>query len=79
MVGHEIQMKEFGFGLIASIALDATLIRVVLVPSIMELMGNANWWLPGFLQRFAQTADPFGEGSVEAIDEDSEELESVTA
>jgi RND superfamily putative drug exporter len=75
LVGHEIQMKEFGFGLIASIALDATLIRMVLVPSIMELMGNANWWLPGFLQRFAQSSNPFGEGEDESI----EEYESLTA
>ncbi len=79
LAGHEVQMKEFGFGLIASIALDATLIRLILVPSIMELMGNANWWLPGFLQRFAQTYDPFGDGAPAAIETEEEELESMTA
>ncbi|HEX6506160.1 MAG TPA: MMPL family transporter [Chloroflexota bacterium] len=65
LIGHEIQMKEFGFGLMASIAIDATLIRVVLVPAIMELMGNANWWVPGFLHRFAQSTSPFAEQDAE--------------
>ena len=53
LIGHEVQLKEFGFGLVASIAVDATLIRMVLVPSIMELMGEWNWWVPSFLQGFA--------------------------
>jgi len=79
LLGHEIQMKEFGFGLIASIALDATLIRMVLVPSIMELMGNANWWLPHFLQRFAQSSNPFGEESSMDNDSTNEELEPMSA
>jgi RND superfamily putative drug exporter len=54
LIGHQIQLKEFGFGLLASIALDASLIRIVLVPSIMEIMGRWNWWVPGFLAGFAQ-------------------------
>ena len=39
--------REFGLGLAFAVALDATLIRVVLVPILMGLMGRANWWLPG--------------------------------
>lgn len=54
LIGHEIQLKEFGFGLMASIALDATLIRIVLVPSIMELLGAWNWWVPSFLHEFSR-------------------------
>jgi len=38
--------KEMGTGMAIAIALDATLIRLVLVPAAMRLMGNANWWLP---------------------------------
>lgn len=53
LIGHEIQLKEFGFGLMVSIALDATLIRLVLVPSIMELMGDWNWWVPAPLRSWA--------------------------
>jgi RND superfamily putative drug exporter len=75
LIGHEIQLKEFGFGMLASIALDASLIRIVLVPSIMELMGDWNWWVPGFLQGFARSGATFGEGGPEV--EEERELVSV--
>ena len=39
-------LKVFGLGLAAAILIDATLVRMVLVPSIMELLGDANWWMP---------------------------------
>jgi RND superfamily putative drug exporter len=38
-------------GLAAAILIDATLVRMVLVPSIMELLGRANWWMPAWLDR----------------------------
>jgi putative drug exporter of the RND superfamily len=41
----------FGLGLAAAILIDATLVRMVLVPSIMELIGDANWWMPSWLDR----------------------------
>ena len=44
-------IKEIGLGLAVAIALDATLIRLILVPATMELMGRWNWWLPGPLAR----------------------------
>ena len=40
-----------GIGLATAILLDATLIRMVLVPSTMQLLGDRNWWLPGWLDR----------------------------
>jgi RND superfamily putative drug exporter len=43
--------REFGLGLAFAVALDATLIRVVLVPILMGLMGRANWWFPAFLRQ----------------------------
>lgn len=43
--------REFGLGLAFAVALDATLIRVVLVPILMGLMGRANWWAPPWLPR----------------------------
>jgi RND superfamily putative drug exporter len=46
-----IVMKELGFGLAVAILLDATLIRVILVPASMRLLGDWNWWLPGPLER----------------------------
>jgi RND superfamily putative drug exporter len=43
--------REFGLGLAFAVALDATLIRVVLVPILMGLLGRANWWFPARLLR----------------------------
>jgi uncharacterized membrane protein YdfJ with MMPL/SSD domain len=44
--------REFGLGLAFAVALDATLIRVVLVPILMGLMGRANWWMPRISARW---------------------------
>lgn len=44
-------IKEFGVGLATAIFVDATIVRLVLVPSTMELLGDRNWWLPGWLDR----------------------------
>ena len=42
----------FGLGLATAIALDATIVRMLVVPASMALLGRANWWLPGWLDRF---------------------------
>jgi RND superfamily putative drug exporter len=42
-------VKMFGLGLATAVALDATLVRMVLVPATMAVLGHANWWLPGWL------------------------------
>ncbi len=44
-------VAEFGIGLAAAVALDAFVLRTVLVPAVMHLCGRANWWLPGRLDR----------------------------
>jgi uncharacterized membrane protein YdfJ with MMPL/SSD domain len=44
-------IKEIGVGLSVAIALDATLVRLILVPATMEIMGRWNWWLPKRLDR----------------------------
>ena len=44
-------IKEIGLGLSVAIFLDATLVRLVLVPATMEIMGRWNWWLPKSLDR----------------------------
>ena len=43
-----VDIKQFGIGLAAGIIFDATVIRALLVPSIMRLLGKWNWWLPSF-------------------------------
>ena len=47
----QIQVAEFGVGLAAAVALDAFILRTVLVPAVMHMFGNANWSLPGWLDR----------------------------
>lgn len=46
-----VDMKQLGVGLAAAILLDATVIRAVVLPSLMTLLGNANWWAPRFMRR----------------------------
>jgi RND superfamily putative drug exporter len=51
VLGHDVMAKMFGIGLAAAVLIDATLIRMVLVPATMELLGDRNWWLPAWLDR----------------------------
>ncbi|HET7689123.1 MAG TPA: MMPL family transporter [Nocardioidaceae bacterium] len=48
-------LKMLGLGLAVAIAIDATVVRMVLVPATMALLGKANWWLPTSLDRFLPT------------------------
>jgi RND superfamily putative drug exporter len=49
--GATRELQLFGFGLAVAVLIDATLVRLVLVPATMELLGKANWWLPRRLDR----------------------------
>ena len=51
VLGHDVFAKMFGIGLAAAVLIDATIVRMVLVPATMELLGDRNWWLPGWLDR----------------------------
>ncbi len=51
LAGRIVGLQEFGFGLAVAILLDATLVRAVLVPSLMAILGRWNWWLPAGLAR----------------------------
>jgi RND superfamily putative drug exporter len=50
-------VKLLGVGMFVAIVVDATLVRALLVPATMRLMGGANWWLPGPLRRFHRHVD----------------------
>ncbi len=52
MLGEERAIKLLGFGLSSAVLIDATVVRLVLVPAAMELMGKANWWAPSWLVRY---------------------------
>ena len=49
--GGQRTIAEFGVGLASAVAIDAFVLRTVLVPALMHLFGRANWWLPGWLDR----------------------------
>jgi RND superfamily putative drug exporter len=55
VLGEQRDIKLFGFGLAFAVFIDATIVRLVLVPSAMELMGKANWWAPSWLVRYLPT------------------------
>ncbi|HEX6115748.1 MAG TPA: MMPL family transporter [Solirubrobacterales bacterium] len=44
-------VKQFGVGMAAAIAVDATVVRCLLVPSVMMMLRNSNWWFPGWLEK----------------------------
>ena len=53
----EVFLKLFGIGLAAAIFLDATVVRMVLVPAVMQLLGARNWWIPDWLERILPRID----------------------
>ena len=62
--GGEPVMKMMGLGLSTAVFVDATIVRMVLVPASMRLMGDANWWLPGWLDRIIPNLDIEGESAL---------------
>jgi RND superfamily putative drug exporter len=54
VAGSVVGLQQFGLGLAVAIFLDATIVRALLVPSLMALFGRWNWWLPGSLARIAR-------------------------
>lgn len=55
-LGHFAGLQEIGIGLIFGVLIDATLIRMLLLPSVMVLLGRWNWWLPTFTSRLIKTS-----------------------
>jgi len=55
LLDDNIVIQQFGVGLAAAIIIDAFVVRTVLVPALMHLFGRANWWLPGWLDRWLPT------------------------
>jgi len=74
IAAHVSFMRMFGLGLTLAVAADATLVRMVLVPAFMHVMGRWNWWAPKPLallhDRFGISEGPSGEvGHVEPTEE----------
>jgi RND superfamily putative drug exporter len=60
MFEEQVLMKVIGLGLATAVLLDATVVRMVLVPSTMELLGDRNWWIPRWLDRLVPSVDVEG-------------------
>ncbi len=56
----EVFLKLFGIGLASAVFLDATVVRMVLVPAVMQLLGSRNWWIPNWLERRLPSLDVEG-------------------
>ncbi len=54
-------LKLIGLGLAVAVAIDASIVRIVLVPATMELLGKANWWLPKWLDKILPTINVEGD------------------
>jgi RND superfamily putative drug exporter len=57
LAAPDVFLKLFGIGLASAIFLDATLVRMVLVPAVMQLLGDRNWWIPSWLERILPRLD----------------------
>jgi len=51
VINGDPTVKQFGLGMAVAVAVDATVVRCVLVPAIMALLGSAGWWFPKWLER----------------------------
>jgi putative drug exporter of the RND superfamily len=60
MLEFERTTKMMGTGLATAVLFDATIVRMLLVPATMELLGDRNWWLPGWLERLLPKVDVEG-------------------
>ncbi len=68
VLGGQRIIKEFGIGLAGAVLLDALIVRTILVPAVMHLIGKANWWLPGWMDKALPRLHVEGGESTDAAD-----------
>jgi RND superfamily putative drug exporter len=61
LLNGSADVKQFGLGLAIAVLIDATIVRMVLVPALMELLGTVNWWLPRWLARMLPLPERVGQ------------------
>ena len=64
VLGDDPTVKMMGVGLATAVFVDATIIRMILVPATMKLLGHVNWWLPAWLDRLLPNLDIEGESQL---------------
>jgi RND superfamily putative drug exporter len=57
LTDDQVFLKLIGIGLATAIFVDASIVRMVLVPAVMQLLGSRNWWIPGWLERILPRLD----------------------
>ncbi len=68
VINGDPTIKQFGLGMAAAVAVDATVVRCLLVPAIMSLLGKAGWWLPKWLDRALPNFSIEGEEFFDGLD-----------
>ena len=64
VLGSDPFVKMMGLGLATAIFVDATIVRIILVPATMKLMGDTNWWIPSWLDRLIPEIDIEGDSAL---------------
>jgi RND superfamily putative drug exporter len=75
ILGNDAIIKLFGVALSTAVLLDAFVVRLILIPSLMTIFGTANWWLPGWLSRLLPHISVESEEDIEA---GAEEIVDIT-
>jgi RND superfamily putative drug exporter len=73
LINNSLVIQEFGIGFAAAIVIDAFVVRTVLVPSVMHVLGPRNWWLPSWMDRILPTVHIESDDLAEPV----EDLEQV--
>ena len=66
VLGNDATIKLFGIALSSAVLLDAFIVRLILIPSLMTIFGEANWWLPGWLDRLLPHVSVESEADIES-------------
>ena len=77
--GDDDVIKSFGLALGVGVLVDAFVVRLVIIPSLMTLLGRATWWLPGWMDRLLPSVDVEGERAARAGDEDAAAADELEA
>ena len=77
VLGVDRQLKLFGFGMAIAVLVDATIVRMILVPATMELLGDRNWWIPKWLDRILPHLNVEGPDAALPVVADEAEREPV--
>jgi len=79
VLGDDPIIKMFGVGLAAAVFLDATIVRMIIVPAALALLGRAAWWLPGWMDTVVPNIDIEGEHLMEVLEAENGAGEEATA